>query len=113
MALVLALSTLCLAAGTHEHRKSENQQPHVLFIVADDHGWGDLGVHRRDVGDSLEELQGKLEVHTPALDRLIDEGILLDRHYAMHNCSPSRSSLQSGRLPVHAREPGLERQTMT
>ena len=47
VALVLALSTLCLAAGTHEHRKSENQQPHVLFIVADDHGWGNLCVHRR------------------------------------------------------------------
>ena len=95
MALVLAFSTLCLAAGI------QPRKPHVLFIVADDYGWGNLGVHRRDAGDSLEELQGKLEVHTPNLDRLIDEGILLDRHYAMHLCSPSRASLQSGRLPVH------------
>ena len=92
MALLLALSTLYLAVG---------MKPHVFFIVADDYGWGNLGVHRRDAGNSLEELQGKLEVHTPTLDRLIEEGILLERHYAMHQCAPSRSSLQSGRLPVH------------
>ncbi|CAE7809067.1 ARSB [Symbiodinium necroappetens] len=92
MTLLLALSSLCLAAG---------KPPHVLLIVADDYGWGNLGVHRQNAGDSLGELQGKLEVHTPTLDRLIDEGILLDRHYAFHVCSPSRSSLQSGRLPVH------------
>ena len=42
-----------------------------------------------------------MEVHTPNLDRLIDDGILLDRHYGIHVCSPSRSSLQTGRLPVH------------
>eukprot|EP00439_Symbiodinium_sp_Y106_P025968 s1889_g3.t1 len=95
MALVLAFSTLCLAAGI------QPRKPHVLFIVADDYGWANLGVHRRDAGDSPEELQGKLEVYTPNLDRLIDEGILLDRHYAMHLCSPSRAALQSGRLPVH------------
>eukprot|EP00931_Biecheleriopsis_adriatica_P012761 TRINITY_DN11397_c0_g1_i1.p1 TRINITY_DN11397_c0_g1~~TRINITY_DN11397_c0_g1_i1.p1 ORF type:complete len:554 (-),score=37.98 TRINITY_DN11397_c0_g1_i1:215-1660(-) len=32
---------------------------------------------------------------------LVKEGINLHRHYVYHYCSPSRSSLQSGRLPVH------------
>ena len=76
MALLLALSSLCLASG---------KPPHVLLIVADDYGWGNLGVHRQNAGDSLGELQGKLEVHTPTLDRLIDEGILLDRLFM---CAP-------------------------
>ena len=33
--------------------------------------------------------------------RLIDDGILLERHYSYKICSPSRCSLQSGRLAVH------------
>eukprot|EP00931_Biecheleriopsis_adriatica_P056364 TRINITY_DN33400_c0_g1_i1.p1 TRINITY_DN33400_c0_g1~~TRINITY_DN33400_c0_g1_i1.p1 ORF type:complete len:681 (+),score=133.82 TRINITY_DN33400_c0_g1_i1:220-2043(+) len=35
------------------------------------------------------------------MDALIDNGILLDRHYTYKICSPSRSSLQTGRLAVH------------
>eukprot|EP00439_Symbiodinium_sp_Y106_P018070 s160_g2.t1 len=37
----------------------------------------------------------------PHLDQLIREGVLLERHYAYKICSPSRSSIQTGRLPVH------------
>jgi len=70
------------------------------MLLADDYGWGNMGIHRRKPLDALES-QGALEVHTPNLDSLIDEGILLDRHYVYKICSPSRSSLQSGRLAVH------------
>jgi len=70
------------------------------MLLADDYGWGNLGIHRRQPQDELES-QGALEVHTPNLDSLIDEGILLDRHYVYRICAPSRSSLQSGRLAVH------------
>ena len=76
-------------------------KPHVLFILADDYGWGNLGVHRRDAGSSPEEIQGKAEVHTPNIDALIDAGIHLDRHYTYKICSPTRSSIQSGRMAVH------------
>jgi len=76
-------------------------KPHVLFILADDYGWGNMGVHRRDAASTPEEQQGKVEVHTPNMDALIDEGILLERHYTYKICSPTRSSIQSGRLAVH------------
>lgn len=76
-------------------------KPHVLFILADDYGWGNMGVHRRDGGSSPEEMQGKAEVQTPNIDALIDNGVLLDRHYTYKICSPTRSSIQSGRLAVH------------
>lgn len=81
---------------------SRPQRPHILFVVADDYGWGGFGVHRRGPchGDADCE-QGRREVQTPVLDALADGGILLDRHYAFRICSPSRSSLQSGRLAVH------------
>jgi len=41
------------------------------------------------------------EISTPYLDSLVATGIELERHYAYHMCSPSRSSIQSGRLPQH------------
>jgi len=71
-------------------------KPHVVFILADDYGWSWLGHHVRH-----ETAERAAEVHTPNLDSLIDSGILLDRHYAYKICSPSRSALQSGRLPTH------------
>ena len=45
--------------------------------------------------------QASLETHTPNIDKLYEEGIELDRHYTYKICSPSRSSLQSGRHPDH------------
>jgi len=41
------------------------------------------------------------ETHTPVLDDLIKNGVLLERHYVAMNSPPSRSSLISGRLPPH------------
>ena len=40
-------------------------------------------------------------MQTPTIDSLVKEGVELDRHYVHMMCTPSRSALQSGRLPVH------------
>lgn len=96
MALV-KLSALALAAACGQVvAASPQRKPHVLFILADDYGWANFGPHRREASR-----QARLETHTPNIDSLVSEGVLLDRHYAYSICSPSRSSLQSGRLPVH------------
>lgn len=58
----------------------------------DDFGWGDTGYHRA---------QASPEVVTPTLDALVKDGLLLDRQYVHPMCTPTRSSLQTGRLPVH------------
>jgi len=78
----------------------QKKKPHVVLILADDYGWGNIGVHRR-LNLTDDQKQAQAEVHTPNLDSLIRHGVLLDRHYAYKICSPSRSSLQSGRLAVH------------
>lgn len=57
---------------------SPPQRKHVLMILADDYGWADSGWHRQDT-------IGREEVLTPTMDRLIKEGLELDRHCA---CSP-------------------------
>ncbi|XP_065191775.1 arylsulfatase B-like [Sycon ciliatum] len=91
LALLLAFSGQCLAdeilvepaAGT---------KPHIVMILVDDWGWANVGYHR----DPPTK-----EVQTPNFDSLCKEGIELDQHYAYKFCSPSRSSLMSGRLPIH------------
>jgi arylsulfatase I/J len=41
---------------------------------------------------------------TPVIDSLVKDGIELDRTYAYHYCSPTRSSLLTGRLPIHVNQ---------
>lgn len=65
-----------------------DQRPHLVFILTDDLGWNDIGFH-------------DARVMTPTLDQLAAEGVMLERHYVYRYCSPTRSSLLSGRLPYH------------
>lgn len=66
-------------------------KPHLLFLLSDDQGWSNVGFHNP-------------RVLTPAINELRYHGVELTRHYAYKFCSPSRSSLLSGRLPVHVNE---------
>mmetsp|Transcript_71012 Transcript_71012/g.125817 ORF Transcript_71012/g.125817 Transcript_71012/m.125817 type:complete len:699 (-) Transcript_71012:9-2105(-) len=66
-------------------------RPNIMLILADDFGWANAGWHNRDDPD----------VVTPALDKLVWEGLELDRMYVYKYCSPTRSSILSGRLPIH------------
>ena len=67
-------------------------KPHILMLLADDFGWANAGWHRK---------AGYQEVQTPNMDMLVKQGIELDRAYSFKFCSPTRSALQSGRLPTH------------
>eukprot|EP00931_Biecheleriopsis_adriatica_P077520 TRINITY_DN51070_c0_g1_i1.p1 TRINITY_DN51070_c0_g1~~TRINITY_DN51070_c0_g1_i1.p1 ORF type:complete len:701 (-),score=165.81 TRINITY_DN51070_c0_g1_i1:69-2171(-) len=91
----LGAATVLCAAALAEARK-----PHVLFFLADDMGWANIGYHRRHA-ETIDEIQGAMEVYTPAIDSLVDDGIALERHYSYRICGPSRSSLLSGRLGAH------------
>ena len=61
--------------------------PDIIFILADDLGWGDVGWHGS-------------EIRTPHLDRLASEGARLEAHYAAPWCVPTRAALMSGRFPA-------------
>ncbi|CAE7691967.1 Arsb, partial [Symbiodinium microadriaticum] len=69
-----------------------SKRPHIIHILADDLGWGELGYHNPEAGTDIK---------TPNIDNLVRGGLELDRLYAEKICSPSRSSLQSGRLGIH------------
>jgi len=74
-------------------------KPNILMILADDFGWANVGYHRNPPTN---------DVQTPNIDELVKEGIELDRHYVYMFCSPTRSSLQSGRNPIHVNLFNLE-----
>lgn len=58
--------------------------PNIIYILADDLGWTDLGC------------QGSPYYQTPAIDRLAAEGMRLTRYYNSQNCAPTRAVLMSG-----------------
>ena len=61
--------------------------PHVIFIIADDLGWSDIGFH--DPG-----------IFSPFIDRLHSQGVALNNYYVDLVCSPSRASFMTGRYPM-------------
>ena len=71
-------------------------QPHIVVIIADDLGYGNLGYTRAASGSHTTA-----EVHTPIIGSLVAAGIELRRNYVYKVCSPTRCAFQSGRLPVH------------
>jgi arylsulfatase A-like enzyme len=72
-------------------------RPHIVFLLADDLGWGDVGFHGS-------------EIKTPCLDRLAAGGARLEQFYVQPVCSPTRSSLMTGRYPMrHGLQTGVVR----
>jgi len=73
------------------YEASAATKPHLVFMLVDDWGWANVGYHCNTTDK---------EVVTPNMDSLVKEGLELDQHYAYRFCSPSRSCLMSGRLPI-------------
>ncbi|MBN1927754.1 MAG: sulfatase [Prolixibacteraceae bacterium] len=75
---------------THNSKNQEisKQLPNIVFIFADDLGYGDLACFGAD------------DIATPHIDRLATEGIKFTDFYSASSvCSPSRAGLLTGRLP--------------
>ena len=67
-------------------------RPHLFFLLADDLGFAEVNFDRRTPS---------ADVITPHIDALARDGVRLSRHYTFKFCSPSRSSLLSGRNAIH------------
>ncbi|HWE97882.1 MAG TPA: sulfatase-like hydrolase/transferase, partial [Tepidisphaeraceae bacterium] len=80
----LSIVVLALAFCPASYAASQDKRPNILFILADDLGWGDVGFHG-----------GKIP--TPNLDRLAPQSVELAQHYVYPVCSPTRASFLSGR----------------
>lgn len=73
---------------------AEGSKPHIVFMLIDDLGWSDT-----EFGGSGTADRGFIK--TPRMKALKPDSIKLNKLYAYAWCAPSRSSLISGRLPIH------------
>jgi len=90
--LGIALAGMACAAPGKLPRNSKGKRkdprPNIVFILADDMGYGDFSVFN----DGLSS--------TPALDGLVEEGVCFTQNYtASPVCNPSRAALMTGRYP--------------
>lgn len=91
-----------LSGAPNEHRfdpsgnRKPPTRPNIIFLLADDLGWGDLGCY------------GSLHIRTPHLDELARGGVRFTHAYSSSAvCSPMRISLYTGRYPGRL-EAGLQ-----
>ena len=82
--LYLSLSILGLLIVTPQSLLAE--KPNIIFILADDSGFSDLGCYGS-------------EIETPNLDGLAKNGLLFTQFYNTGRCWPTRAALMSGYYP--------------
>ena len=94
-ALVAAVVFVCQIQAEQSRPANSSvqssQKPNVVFIIADDLGWGETGCY------------GQQKIRTPNIDRLAAQGMRFTRHYSgAPVCAPSRCVLMTGKHLGHA-----------
>ena len=89
LSLVLMLAPLTAVQGSPA--MAQSKKPNVVFILADNVGYGDLGVYGGG------ELRG---APTPRLDQLASEGLRLTQFLVEPACTPSRAALMTGQYSI-------------
>ncbi|MFO7976374.1 MAG: arylsulfatase [Candidatus Hydrogenedentota bacterium] len=81
-----ALGALLPKRSSGGETKPSERPPDIVYIVADDMGWADIGYHGS-------------EIQTPNLDALARSGVRFDHHYVAPTCTPTRVGLTTGKYP--------------
>jgi Sulfatase len=90
LAIGLSLMAQPLVVAT---ARAQQPKPNILFILADNLGYGDLGVYGGG------ELRG---APTPRIDRLAAEGLRLTQFLVEPGCTPSRAAFMTGRYSIRS-----------
>ncbi|MEN8716929.1 MAG: sulfatase-like hydrolase/transferase [Verrucomicrobiales bacterium] len=96
------LFILLVSALSFSISQAESKKPNIIFIFADDWGWGDLSCHGHEL------------FKTPFVDQLSKEGTNFSQFYVNAAvCSPSRTSVMTGQFParhsVHTHFSGIKK----
>ncbi|MGC9353522.1 MAG: sulfatase-like hydrolase/transferase [Mariniphaga sp.] len=87
-ALLIIPLALTVTFNSCTKEKAADSRPHIVLVMADDQGWGDMAYNGHPV------------VKTPHFDNLAASGLRFDRFYAAAPvCSPTRGSVMTGRHP--------------
>ncbi len=81
------IAFVCSLVAMNPAKAADTAKPNVVYVMADDLGWGDLSVHG-------------CGVLTPNIDRLFSKGVELTRFMSWCVCSPTRAMLLTGRHPI-------------
>lgn len=93
--VILTLCIILLGLSCNDQKKQEvvketPRLPNIIYILADDLGYGDLSSY------------GQEKFKTPNIDKLASQGILFTQHYSGSTvCAPSRSALMTGMHTGH------------
>nr|WP_231876128.1 arylsulfatase [Mucilaginibacter sp. L294] len=94
--LAFALVALSYAVSAQSVKKGTQKPPNVIYIYADDLGYGDLSSY------------SATGVHTPNLDKLAASGIrFTNGHCTSATCTPSRYALMTGKYPWRKKGTGI------
>ena len=92
--LSAGIMSICFLSACQQ-KKAQEKKPNIIYILADDLGYGDLGCYGQEI------------IKTPNLDKLAAEGMKFTHHYAGCNvCAPSRCVLMTGLSTAHSQVRG-------
>lgn len=85
---IIALTALLASAHfSCSEQKEKNEMPNIVFILADDMGYGDVSAYNENS-----------KIKTPFIDQLAEEGVMFtDAHTSSSVCTPTRYGILTGR----------------
>ena len=93
--LLPALGLMTAVSCIHPPGEPDDVRPSIIFVFADDWGFGDLGCYGHEV------------IRTPHIDRLAQQGTIYTQFLVTSGvCSPSRASILTGHFPARHRVHG-------
>ena len=84
---VLSALAIWFIAAIPAVAQQNTLRPNIIYILADDLGWADVGFHGSDI-------------KTPSIDLLAQTGVRLEQFYVQPMCTPTRAAIMTGRYPL-------------